>query len=532
MIAMASMEKLYKDDVQEDIYETGSRAAKVASFILFGKLVSFFLMAAAFIIIVRILGPSVYGVYTLAIAVAGFFGSVGNFGIGTSLNKFIAEYKHKKDYDNVNLHIANGLFILFIAGVVLAAVTVLFSSYLAMLVFHSAADSFIIDIAAISILTTMMYGGTSSALVGYGNGKHVSVSILSMAVVQASVGIGLALAGFGALAPLIGLILGSTTAFIVALAYMYVIEGAKPVMPTFGFMKKLLKFSMPITVSNFFSTVVNNLALIVLGIFTTTVILGNFGVASRLGSLIDIITGSISLSLLTAFSSSFTGAQGSRNIGRIYSNSVYFSFILVAPLLVAVVVLAQPFSFTAFSSVYSFAPMYIRILGIGMVIGLFSAYAGAALVGASKVKTMMKYNILISVIQLALIPLLIPTLKGFGTVLLLFLITPILGDIFFVRLMVKYFELKLKAKRLLLAVAANTIAAGMLYVLLIFLGWNYELLIVVAFFAMLIAYPALLGLLGGIGREEVDMVEKMSTGIPVIGFFIKALAIYSSKFMR
>ncbi|MEM3876587.1 MAG: hypothetical protein QXP24_02580, partial [Candidatus Micrarchaeaceae archaeon] len=198
----------------------------------------------------------------------------------------------------------------------------------------------------------------------------------------------------------------------------------------------------------------------------------------------------------------------------------------------AVVVLAQPFSFTAFSSVYSFAPMYIRILGIGTVIGLFSAYAGAALVGANKVKTMMKYNILISAIQLALIPLLIPTFKGFGAVLLLFLITPILGDIFFVRLMVRYFELKLKVKKLLLAVAANAIAAGMLYVLLIFLGWNYELLIVVAFFAMLIAYPALLGLLGGIGREEVDMVEKMSTGIPVIGFFIKALAIYSSKFMR
>ncbi|MGC8537755.1 MAG: oligosaccharide flippase family protein [Candidatus Micrarchaeia archaeon] len=529
---MASMEKLYKDDAQEDIYETGSKAAKVASFILFGKLVSFFLMAVAFIIIVRILGPSVYGVYTLAIAVAGFFGSVGNFGIGTSLNKFIAEYKHKKDYENVNLYIVNGLSILFIAGVALAAVTVLFSSYLAMLVFHNPADSFIVDIAAISILTTMLYGGTSSALVGYGNGKHVSVSILSMAIVQASVGISLALAGFGALAPLIGLILGSTTAFIVALLYMYLVEGAKLRKPAFSFMKKLLKFSMPITISNFFSTVVNNLALIVLGIFTTTVILGNFGVASRLGSLIDIITGSISLSLLTAFSSSFAGSQGSKEIGRIYSNSVYFSFILVAPLLISVVVLARPFSFTAFSSVYSFAPMYIRILGIGMVIGLFSAYAGAALIGASKVKTMMKYNILISVIQLALIPLLIPTLKGFGTVLLLFLITPILSDIFFVRLMVKYFDLKLRVKRLLLAVAANAIAAGILYMLLIFLGWNYELLIVVAFFVMLVAYPALLGLLGGIGKEEVNIIEKMSTGIPVIGRFIRVLAVYSSKFMQ
>ncbi len=529
---MASMEKLYRDDTQEDIYETGSRAVSVASFILIGKLVSFILMAAAFIIIVRILGPSVYGVYTLAIAIAGFFGSVGNFGIGTSLNKFIAEYKHKRDNNSIDLNIANGLFILFAAGAALSVITVVLSPYLSALVFHSASDAFIIDIAAISILTTMLYGGTSSALVGYGNGKHVSISILSMAVVQASVSIALALTGFGALAPLVGLILGSFTAFIVALLYMYVSEGAKIRRPSIGFMKKMLKFSMPITISNFFGTVVNNLALIVLGIFTTTVILGNFGVASRLGSLIDIITGSISLSLLTAFSGSFSSAHGNKDIGRIYSNSVYFSFILVAPLLVGVTVLARPFSFTAFSSVYTIAPEYIRILGIGMIIGLFSAYAGAALVGTGKVKTMMKYNIAISLIQLALIPVLIPMFKGLGTVLLLFFITPILGDIFFVRLMIRYFELKLKVRRLALAVVANLISAAILYALLIFLSWNYMLLLVVSFIAMLIAYPALLGLLGGIGKAEVEIVDRMSKGIPVVGSFIRVMAMYSSVFIR
>jgi len=524
------MEKFYKDDVQEDIFDTGSRAARVASFILIGKLVSFFIMAAAFIVIVRILGPSVYGVYTLAIAVAGFFGSVGNFGIGTALNKFIAEYRRKKDDENINLHIANGLFILLIAGIALSIITVAFSTYIAVFVFHNASDSFIVDIAAISILTTMLYGGTSSALVGYGNGRRVSTAIISVSIVQGTVGIGLALTGFGALSPLIGLILGSTTGFIIALLYIYVVEKAKLRRPTFRFMKRMLKFSLPITVSNFFSTVTNNLALIVLGIFTTTIILGNFGVASRLGSLIDIITGSISLSLLTAFSSSFAGAQGSRDIGRIYSNSVYFSFILVAPLLVSVVVLAKPFSFTAFSSVYSIAPLYIRILGIGMIIGLFSTYAGAALVGANKVKTMMKYNIIISIIQLLLIPLLIPTFKGLGAVLLLFFITPILGDIFFVRLMIRYFDLKLKVKRLLLAVTANVVSAAILYILLIYLSWNYELLIAVAFFTMLAVYPALLGALGGISEAEISTINKMSASIPIVGNVIRILALYSSKF--
>ncbi|EQD35791.1 polysaccharide biosynthesis protein, partial [mine drainage metagenome] len=157
------------------------------------------------------LGPSVYGVYTLAIAVAGFFGSVGNFGIGTALNKFIAEYRRKKDDENINLHIANGLFILLIAGIALSIITVAFSTYIAVFVFHNASDSFIVDIAAISILTTMLYGGTSSALVGYGNGRRVSTAIISVSIVQGTVGIGLALTGFGALSPLIGLILGSTT---------------------------------------------------------------------------------------------------------------------------------------------------------------------------------------------------------------------------------------------------------------------------------------------------------------------------------
>ncbi|MGC8537889.1 MAG: oligosaccharide flippase family protein [Candidatus Micrarchaeia archaeon] len=60
------------------------------------KVFSFLFVGVAFILITRILGPTGYGVYVLATAIAGVFGSVGNFGIATALNRFIAKYKNNR----------------------------------------------------------------------------------------------------------------------------------------------------------------------------------------------------------------------------------------------------------------------------------------------------------------------------------------------------------------------------------------------------------------------------------------------------
>ncbi len=96
----------------------GSSTASMSTYLLLGKLVAFIVAAISLVVVARILGPSGYGVYVVAIAVAGVAGAVGNFGIGTALTKFISEYKSKKNAKMINEVLSNGMAILVVVGTI------------------------------------------------------------------------------------------------------------------------------------------------------------------------------------------------------------------------------------------------------------------------------------------------------------------------------------------------------------------------------------------------------------------------------
>ncbi len=78
---------------EHDKNEVGSATASVASLMVFGRFAAMFVSGITFIIVARLLGPSVYGIYVLAISYAGFFGGIADLGVSTALNKFIAQYR-------------------------------------------------------------------------------------------------------------------------------------------------------------------------------------------------------------------------------------------------------------------------------------------------------------------------------------------------------------------------------------------------------------------------------------------------------
>jgi O-antigen/teichoic acid export membrane protein len=507
-----------------------SNTANMASFLIIGKLISFFLLAASFIIVVRILGPSVYGVYTIAIAVGGFFGAVGNFGISTILTKFISEYKEKKDPKSIESALANSFAFLYIIGAILTIAVFASSTMLSNAAFHNGSYAYIIQLASLTILASIISSAATSALVGLGKGTHAAISLISLAVVQSIISVGLALVGFGASAPLIGLILGYVVSFLVTVYYIYIPNKLKAVMPTKAGLSKLIHFSSPLAASNFLGTGITNLVPIVLGIVATTAVVGNLGVASRTSNFLDIIGGAISMSLIPMFAGSIAKGDSKKRTGRLYTYSVYFSFVLIIPILIMLFVLAKPFSYTVFSGAYTLAPNYIMIFSIGFLIGIIGSYTTQLLVSANKVKKILKYNAIIALIQLLLIPIMIPLLQGIGAALLLFLITPLLINVFFIREIKREFDVDFWVPKLLRVVLANLIIGIILVPLVLVFGNNYIPLIAASVVAVLIAYPPILALTKGIGAKETSLIKRMSLEIPLLGNPIRKLAQYSEMF--
>ena len=178
----------------------GTKATSVASYVLMGKVLTYAMTGIAVIVVAGQLGPAQYGIYTLAIAFGGIFGSIGYFGIGTALNKFVSEYKQKNRKEEIGAVISSSLLILVATGLILGSLCLVFSDLISQYVFHTGSLSYVIRLVALYIVTAMLFGAFYDTLLGFGSGKHVAVVACVEAVVQATVSIVLAIGGFGVLA--------------------------------------------------------------------------------------------------------------------------------------------------------------------------------------------------------------------------------------------------------------------------------------------------------------------------------------------
>ena len=331
--------------------------------------------------------------------------------------------------------------------------------------------------------------------------------------------------------PLLGYIAGLLAAFLVAVYFLYIPNKLRIVRPSFEGIKKLIRFSWPIAVSNFFGTVMNNLILIILGLFAVAAVIGNLGVAVKTGSLIDLISGSISISLIPAFSIGFMNEKIKKSIGKMYSYSVYFSFVFLTPMIAALVVFSKQISYTAFGGVYALAPEYIAVFGIGFLIGIFSMYNSQLLISANKVRKLLKYNIIIVIIQLALIPVLIPTLGGLGAAMLTFLVGPIIMNIVMATVLRKEFAISFKASKLFRLMVANLAVVLAFLPVFLFLQSHYILQIALAVIIVFVLYPPLLAITKAVGKNEIDIMYNMTSKIPIVNKIIPYVLAYSKYFM-
>ncbi len=509
----------------------GSSTASMSTYLLLGKLVAFIVAAISLVVVARILGPSGYGVYVVAIAVAGVAGAVGNFGIGTALTKFISEYKSKKNAKMINEVLSNGMAILVVVGTIFTVATFLLSGIAAEYALHGVQYTYILQTASLIILVSILSGAIYSSLIGFGYGKYSALYSIFEILVQGGLSISLALLGFGPISPVIGIIFGQLTGFIFCLYVIYIIKGNKLVMPSIAGMRKLFNFSAPIALSNFFSSVVSDFSVIFLGLFVASAVVGNFGIAARTNYLGDIVVGSIGLAILPGFTRLFAGKKKKSEIGRFYNKALYVSLVVVSPFMFFLIFFAKPVSYLAFSSAYQFAPLYIAVAAAGIIISIFGSYSSTVLISDNRTKDVMKYRIYIFGIQLVMMLLLVYLFKGIGLAVLIFLIGPVLQCIFYTRRISSLYKIKTEYKRVFMVLISNILSFSAVYVLLSFLGNNYLLLVPLGILGVLILYPIVLGVTRSLEREDSKMMKELSTNMPVVGKLLCIVLSYAEAFM-
>ncbi len=510
----------------------GKKHVGVASSILISKIITIILTGASFIVVARLLGPSTYGIYTLALAFAGIFYPFSDMGISVAILKLMTEYISTKKTALLHRTLANGYTLLLISGAIFTVLMIAISGFAAVHLFNNPSATLALQIAALTIIASAIYNFSYSILIALGAGGDLTKTVAVQAFVQMSVSIGLALIGFGALAPIIGLLASTVIGLFVALAIISKASGFSifKLGISFSESKSILKFSVPIGLSSVVSGVIQNISLVVLGVYATAAIVGNFGVTFKVVNIFDLMIGSIALALFPLFTSVLSGKKA-KYIGGYYNSTLYLTFLLLAPIVFYIVVLAVPFSYTVFGATYSYAPVYIAVMSIGILMTIVYMYTNNLIVSAGKSLKIFKYSVVLAIVQAILLFLIVPKYNGLGLAFIMFIIMPTLTGAVFVRRVQMMFKARLGVGRLLMVSGIALVSALLILPLEFVLGQGIPILIA-AVIEQFLLYPFLLAVLKGINHDDISTIRRITTGLPVIDTVASILADYTSLFLR
>jgi O-antigen/teichoic acid export membrane protein len=510
----------------------GSRTASVASLMVFGRFIALILSGIAFIVVARVLGPSVYGVYVLAISFAGFFGAVADLGISTAMNKFIGQYYTKGKTLELEKVISNGYVAVVITSLIFTLIAFFMSNFIAVNVLKNPSQTLIIQVVSFAIFGAMMFSVSYNSMVGFGKGKYVALVIVMQSMFQAIFSIGLALAGLGALAPILGIMIGyvaSVTTVLILLRTKFKIKFRSP---SFTYIKRLLKFSSPISVYNGLRGFITNIAPIVLVLFATTVVVGNFGVAVKTSAIISNVTDALGIAVLPMFAYTAATKSIGKEIGKFYNYASYLTYVLITPALLYLAILSKQFSYTIFSAKYLLAPSYIMIISVGTLLWVVATYTTMLLVSTDRVKEILKYSIIIAAIELVMLITLTYFFGGIGLTFQLYIITPFLIIFFMEGAAHRMLKVRLDWRKLARVVIAGVISIAFVLPILYLLPTHYITTLFAAAVEQAIIYPAILALSGAAGKEELKIIRGITAGIPVMNKIISTFANYSEHFVR
>ena len=508
----------------------GSKAANTASYVLIGKIFTFLMTGIALVIVIRLLSPSQYGIYTLSIAFASIFGTAGYLGIGTTLTKFISEALQRKDRVEINKVISNSLLIVVVSGVVLTTIAFMISGLVSSYMFHSNSLSCVTEIVSFYIITSMLFGSVYETMIGFKQSKDMAVITGIEAFLQAGISIVLAFDGFGALAPILGLIIGSFIGFVFGMFLVFRRNKISLYMPSLKYVTRIVNFSFPVAMSNMASSFLGTFGIAFLGFFVVPSIIGSLGVATRTSTLLSMVFDSITFALLPAFSAALVDPKLKKEVGRLYGYVVYIAIALVSPLLFYIAIFSREFATLFFGTSYTYAPAYISVMSIGLLIGMAGIYASTLLISANKVKLVFKYNAIVSLLVLLLFLILVPQFGVWAYVGIAFVLSPIISDILFVREISSMFSIKLRYGKFARILIADVLVSAAALLLHIFFGGI--LMLIAAALAFVLLYPLLITLLGGADIGDVETIKKLSKNVPVAGKLMSIMLDYAAVGIR
>lgn len=481
--------------------------------LLWGLVASTVISAVGTIIIAKLLGAGNYGLYSVALTAPNLISTFRDWGINTAMVKYAAQYNSEKDVAKIKSVFLSGLVFEVVLGASLSLVCFALAPFLASLL-HRPTIIPLIQILSLFILTTGLVNTASAAFTGLETMHLNSIMLIVQSLVKTALIVALVVLGFGTIGACTGYAVGVLIAGLTGVILMWMMYKALPQplespLKMIETIKTMFKYGLPVSIGSILSAFLIQFYSIILAIYVTSnVMIGNYNLAVLFSVLITFFATPVTTMLFPAFSK-LDPQKDNETLKNVFQYSVKYAALVVVPITVLVMALAQPGIGTIFGNEYSSAPLFLVLTSVTYLYSAFGSLSTSNLINGQGYTA---YNMKLSILTVAIgFPLSFLLISRFGVVGLI--VTSLIASLpsLFISLdfIKRHFGVSLDWVASGKILFSSAIAGVLTYLLVFELAFSNPVRLVIGIIAFLIIFVAATLFTGTLKRADLVNLKEI-----------------------
>jgi len=357
------------------------------------------LSAVCAILVARLLGPELYGVYSLALIVSSFLMLFTDFGVSQALTRFIAHHMSKGEQGHVIPLLRTGLAFSLATSLIIFSVGFILADQLTNLLVSRPGMVYLVRLTLILVVLQPLSTLMRSALLGFGDMRGYAMIDVVRQVFRAVVSPLLIVLGLSVEGAVAGYVIASIAGFLTSLTLLYrhymrvrMLSPKLDDQASSRLLVSMLSYGSPLYLSNTIQNFATTVQGVILAYFTTNFLIGNFNTAMNFAALITLVSSPVATALFPAFSKLDNNGG---EVKTMFTYSVKYTSALIVPAAVFVLTMSRDLIFLLYGTSYSQAPLYLNLYAVTFLFaGLGSTVLGSFFSGIGDSKVNLKATLL------------------------------------------------------------------------------------------------------------------------------------------
>lgn len=387
-----------------------------------GKIFSRAIGAIGGLLLIRLLGPTDYGLLYVAVVAPGFFALFSDLGVNAAMTKHLAEYKATRKV-NVKSMLYTGLIFQVTLGLGLTILCFVFADAFAVLIGKPYVSS-LTQVASLSILAWSLYRLSEAVLLGLDATRAYASLMLFMEFLQAWLPILLVVLGMGVFGAISGQVVATLIAglggILVGLSLARACGSSGEILGFRENLKKIIRYGGPLSAATFIMEAAGRFYSFMIATYVVAYEIGNYNAAQGVVALIAYLTFPVLTVLFPAFSK-INQKKNPAMLEKLFNYSVKYSSLFVLPAVVLIIALAHPLTVFLFGVEFEDAYVFLMLLAVNELrFALGGTHIRRLLMGQGETGFIAKLETLSALIGVGLGLILIPAYGVLGYILIIY----------------------------------------------------------------------------------------------------------------